>query len=68
MLLEELLPQFDVRASYSTRIAASPERVYASVRSANFDHWGLMRALFVLRGLPGLLVTGASWSHIRARG
>lgn len=68
MLLEGLLPQFDVRASYITRIAASPEQVYASVRSANFDHWGLMRALFVLRGLPGLLVAGARWSHIRARG
>lgn len=68
MLLDELLPEFDVRASYGTRIAASPERVYASVRTANFDHWGLMRALFALRGMPGLLLAPrVTWSRIRAR-
>jgi hypothetical protein len=40
MLLDDYLPEFDVRTSYATRIAASPARVYASLRTANFDHWG----------------------------
>ncbi|OLC35432.1 MAG: hypothetical protein AUH81_10350 [Candidatus Rokubacteria bacterium 13_1_40CM_4_69_5] len=52
MLLDDCLPEFDVRASYATRIAAPPERVYASLRTADFDHWGLMRALSALRALP----------------
>ncbi len=40
MLLDDYLPGFDVRTSCATRIAASPARVYASLWSANFDHWG----------------------------
>ena len=55
MLLDEFLPEFDVRASYAIRIAAPPDRVYAGLRTADFDHWGLMRVLVGLRGLPGLL-------------
>jgi hypothetical protein len=41
MLLDDYLPEFDVRTSYATRIAASPARVYASLWTANFDHWGV---------------------------
>jgi hypothetical protein len=52
MLLDDYLPEFDVRTSYATRIAASPERVYASLWTANFDHWGVTRALYAVRTLP----------------
>jgi hypothetical protein len=52
MLLDDYLPEFDVRTSYAVRIVASPERVYASLRTANFDQWGLTRALYALRALP----------------
>ena len=31
MLLDDYLPEFDVRTSYATRIAASPARVYANL-------------------------------------
>ena len=51
-LLDDYLPEFDVRTSYATRIAASPARVYASLWTANFDHWGLTRALYAVRTLP----------------
>jgi hypothetical protein len=69
MLLDEILPEFHVRASYGTRVVASPERVYASVWTANFDHWGLMRALFMLRGLPALLAAPReTWRRVRAQG
>jgi hypothetical protein len=68
MLLDEVLPEFHVRASYGTRVVASPERVYASVWTANFDHWGLMRALFMLRGLPALLAAPReAWRRVRAQ-
>ncbi|HTF68138.1 MAG TPA: hypothetical protein VK638_36210 [Edaphobacter sp.] len=52
MLLDNYLPEFDVRTSYATRIAASPARVYASLWTANFDHWGITRALYAVRTLP----------------
>jgi hypothetical protein len=52
MLLDDYLPQFDVRTSYAARIAASPARVYASLWTANFDHWGVTRALYAVRTLP----------------
>jgi len=52
VLLDDYLPEFDVRTSYATRIAASPARVYASLRTANFDHWGVTRALYAVRTLP----------------
>src|ERR1700682_1658020 len=52
MLLDDYLPEFDVRTSYATRIAASPAKVYASLWTANFDHWGVTRALYAVRTLP----------------
>ena len=52
MLLDDYLPEFDVRTSYATRIAASPARVYASLWTANFDYWGVTRALYAVRTLP----------------
>src|SRR5207244_9151276 len=33
-------------------IAAAPARVYASLWTANFDHWGVTRALYAVRTLP----------------
>jgi len=52
MLLDDYLPGFDVRTSCATRIAASPARVYARLWTANFDHWGVTRALYAVRTLP----------------
>jgi hypothetical protein len=52
MLLDDYLPEFDVRSSYTTRIDASPARIYASLWTANFDHWGVTRALHAVRTLP----------------
>jgi hypothetical protein len=69
MLLDEILPEFHMRRSYGTQVVASPERVYASVWTADFDHWGLMRVLLMLRGLPGLLAAPReTWRRGRARG
>jgi hypothetical protein len=55
MLLDDYLPEFDVRTSYTTRITASPARVYASLWTVNFDHWGVTRALYAVRTLPSFL-------------
>src|SRR5437879_10984837 len=55
MLLDDYLPEFDVRTSYATRIVAPPARVYASLWTANFDYWGVTRALYAARTLPSFL-------------
>ena len=66
MLLDDCLPEFDVRTSYAVRIAASPERVYASLRTADFDHWGLTRALSALRALPSFpMAPRETWRRFR---
>jgi hypothetical protein len=51
MLLDDFMPECDVRTSHATRIDAPPERVYACLRTADLDHWGLTRALYALRAL-----------------
>jgi len=66
-LLDEYLPAFDVRTRHSTRIAASPERVYGSLRTADFDRWGLTRTLYALRVLPTLpAAPRTTWRRFRA--
>jgi hypothetical protein len=65
LLLDEFLPQYDVRVSYHTRVTASPFRVYASLYTASLDHWGVMRTLLLLRRLPDLLSHPGSWRKLR---
>jgi len=66
MLLDELLPEFDVRTNYGTRIAASPARVYGSLKTADFDHWRLTRALYAIRALATLpAAPRETWSRFR---
>jgi hypothetical protein len=55
MLLDDYLPEFDVRTSYATRIVAPPAIVYATLWTANFDYWGVTRALYAVRTLPSFL-------------
>jgi len=52
MLLDDFLPEFDVRTHHAIRVAAPPEHVYACVWRTKFDHWGITRALYALRTLP----------------
>jgi hypothetical protein len=67
MLLDDYLPAFDVRASYATRIVAPPERAYACLRAADFDHWGATRVLYALRALPAFATSpGETWHRVRA--
>jgi hypothetical protein len=54
MLLNRFLPECDVKTRHAIRVAAPPDHVYACLRSANFYHWGLTRALYALRTLPAL--------------
>src|SRR5215212_6008203 len=52
MTAADFLPTFDIVERHSTRIAAPRDRVYASLRRADFTDAPLIRWLFRLRGLP----------------
>jgi hypothetical protein len=65
-LLDDYLPEYDVRNCFAIRIAASPARVYESLKTANFDYWGVTRALYALRVLPTVFVApGDTWRRFR---
>jgi hypothetical protein len=56
VLLDDFLPQFDVRERHSTVIKAPSERVYAAVWATDFGRSRIVRLLFWLRALPGALL------------
>jgi hypothetical protein len=67
MLLDDFMPVFDVRTSHAIDVAAPPERVYACLWTADFDHWGLTRALYALRTLPAVVAAPReAWGRLRA--
>lgn len=66
MLLDDFMPESDVRTSHAIRIAASPERVYACLWTADLDRWGLTRALYALRALPRVAAAPReTWRRVR---
>jgi hypothetical protein len=65
MLLDALLPEFDVRTRHVIRVAAPPEHVFGCLWTTDFDHWGLTRALYALRTLPAFLGSPKeAWRHL----
>jgi hypothetical protein len=49
MKLDELMPQYDVKAAYTMRIAASPQRVWDEIMNADFSQLPVARRLMALR-------------------
>jgi hypothetical protein len=49
MKLDELMPRYDVKAAYSMRIAAPPQRVWDEIMNANFSNLPVARRLMALR-------------------
>ena len=55
MLLDQLMPSFDVSERHHTLVHAPTGRVYPSVRSVDLARSTLIRALFAARGIPLLI-------------
>ncbi|HEX4604763.1 MAG TPA: hypothetical protein VH724_12265 [Candidatus Angelobacter sp.] len=49
MKLDELMPRYDVKAAYSIRIAAPPQRVWQEIMNADFSNLPVARRLMALR-------------------
>lgn len=66
MLLQKILPQYDVNEVHSVNIHASPGRVYQSLLSYRLSRGPLIRILFGMRSLP-FLFTSRGRAALRAR-
>lgn len=67
MLIDELMPQWDVREQHRVRIRAPADRVYAALRQADLGGHPMVRALLGLRALPAALRNGRSGLRELAR-
>jgi hypothetical protein len=65
MLLDELLPAWDVRQIHATDVDAPPDRVYAAVRRLDLGGLPINRVLFLARGMAA---RGLKLSDLMARG
>jgi len=58
MLIDELLPEFDVSERHRVSVRALPAVTYAALREADLAESSIARALLVLRAMPGTLSKG----------
>lgn len=58
MLIDDYLPRYDVRERHRLAVHASPRATYAALRSADLVSAPIVRALLLLRALPGGLRRG----------
>ncbi len=58
MLIDELLPSFDVSEHHRIMVRAPAAATYAALREADLAESSLARALLVLRAMPGTLSRG----------
>ena len=57
-LIDDVLPEYDVRERHRTRVHASPEATYAAVLTADLAAAPMARALLFARAVPGALASG----------
>lgn len=69
MLIDELLPSFDVSERHRVAVRAAPAATYAALRQADLAESSLARALMALRAMPGTLSRGiAGFRELRKSG
>lgn len=54
MVIDDIMPLYDVSKRYSMTIAASADKVYSALKKANLNDSPFIRLLFLLRGLPAI--------------
>jgi hypothetical protein len=72
MLLDDLMPRYDVVERHRTIVRASPDVVFNSIREANLAGGALTRALLALRAAPAATAAlvrspRAAWAEHRGR-
>lgn len=67
MLIDEFLPQWEVRERHQIRIQATPDQVYRSLRTTDLARHPVVRGLLAMRGLPMVLTDWSRLHQLRAR-
>ncbi|HSU16833.1 hypothetical protein [Longimicrobium sp.] len=67
MLIDRWMPAWEVRERHETRIRAGREQVWGRVRALDFGRSPVVRALFALRSLPGMLTAAGRRKALEAR-
>ena len=72
MLLDDLMPEYDVVERHGTTVRAAPDAVFAAIREADLSGGLLTRTLLALRAVPAAVVTvlgspSAAWRELRHR-
>ena len=71
MLLDEVMPRYDVVERHATRVRASPAVVYAAIWEADLIAGPVTRSLLALRALPAAILAPrdalVEWRERRAR-
>ena len=72
MLLDDLMPEYDVVERHRTVVRAPPDVVYGAIREADLGGGPVTRALLALRAAPAALVAvvrspRAAWAEYRER-
>jgi hypothetical protein len=57
VLIDEFMPTYDVRERHEIDVHAPVEKVYAAINSCDLSRSGVIRLLFLLRGMPRSAVT-----------
>ena len=74
MILDELMPTYDVVERHQTVVRATPEQVFAAIREADLGGGLVTRTLLLVRALPAALLAlvrspraaGDEWRNRRA--
>jgi hypothetical protein len=68
VLIDRYMPRWDARERHAARVRATPEAVYAALRTADLASSPAVRVLFALRALPAAVLRGrAGLREHRAR-
>ena len=72
MLLNDLMPRYDVVERHATTVRAAPDVVFAAIREADLSGGPLTRALLAVRAAPAALLAvarspSAAWRELRER-
>ena len=68
MLIDDLLPVYDVREQHRVQVRASPSAVYAAISTTDLGDDRLVRALLFARALPGAMRHGIEGVRALGRG
>ena len=67
MIIDDLMPRYDVATRHAIEVRATPASVYAALHRADFSARGVVRVLTTIRALPATLAEWRRHGRVRPR-